>query len=163
MPSGLWNPEVIPSAESSASRRPVTIVIGTPHDLLGPADERAAVAGVAAGGGRDRPQLADPHGLAQRAEAHQRGQRLVDGILGEQPGGQHLAAEAGENLFVEDRRQAAGQPLVDDEADRVRPDVDDADRRSVVDAALGDDLAAAAAGHLIQGRDAASGCGARTP
>jgi hypothetical protein len=101
--------------------------------------------------------------VAQRTEAHQRGQRLVDGVLGKQAGGQHFAAEAGEHFIVENRRQAARQPLVDDEADRVRSDVDDGDRRSVVDAALGNDLAAATAGNLIQGRDAASGCEARTP
>ncbi len=31
MPSGLWKPDVIPRAESSASPRPDRIVIGTPH------------------------------------------------------------------------------------------------------------------------------------
>lgn len=42
----------------------------------------------------------------------------------------HLAAEPAENLFVEERRQAAGQRLVDDEADGIRSDVDDGNRRS---------------------------------
>src|ERR1700760_80528 len=42
----------------------------------------------------------------------------------------------GHDLLVEKRRQAAGQPLIDDEADRVRPDIDDRHRRAVVDTAL---------------------------
>ena len=149
----MWKPDVTPSAESSASRLPDTMVIGTADDLLGAGDELAPVAGVAAGGGGDRELLADPHSLSQRAKAHQRRERLVDGVRGQQPGREHLAAEAGQHLFVEDRRQAAGEPLVDDEADRVRPDIDDRHRRAVVDAALRERPAAAR--HLIQGRAAA--------
>ena len=42
----------------------------------------------------------------------------------------HLAAEPAQDLFVEERREAARQRLVDDETDRVRADVDDGDRRS---------------------------------
>ena len=52
------------------------------------------------------------------------------------PVGLHLAAEAGQHLLVEDRRRRARQPLVDDEAHRVRADVDDRDRRPVVEPAL---------------------------
>ena len=61
--------------------------------------------GVAAGGGGDRPQPAHVHRVAQRAEAPQRGERLLDRVGGQQPGRLHLAAEAGEHLFVEDRRR----------------------------------------------------------
>ena len=153
MPSGLWNPEMTPSAESSASRLPDTIVIGTPmtfsaramnsRPLLASRQAAVAIANCL-------PTRMPPH---ERAKAHQRRERLVDGVLGEQPGREHLAAEAGEHLFVEDRRQAAGQPLVDDEADRVRADVDDRHRRAVVDAALRERPGAAR--HLIQGRAAA--------
>ena len=42
----------------------------------------------------------------------------------------HLAAEPAQDLFVEERREAARQRLVDDETDRVRTDVDDGNRRS---------------------------------
>ena len=61
---------------------------------------------------------------------------LLDRVGGEQPGRLHLAAEAGQHLFVEDRRRAAGQPLVDDEAHRVRADIDDRDRRPVIETTL---------------------------
>ena len=152
MPSGLWKPEMMPSAESSASRWPDTMVIGTPTTFSARAmNSRPLLASRQAA-------VAIAHSLPtrmprKRAKAHQRGERLVDGVLGEQAGREHLAAEAGEHLFVEDRRQAARQPLVDDEADRVRADVDDRDRRAVVDAALRERPGAAR--HLIQGRAAA--------
>jgi hypothetical protein len=37
-------------------------------------------------------------------------------------------AEAGEHFFVEDRRGDARRPGIDDEPNRVRPDIDDRDR-----------------------------------
>ena len=42
----------------------------------------------------------------------------------------HLAAESAQDLFVEERREAARQRLIDNETNRVRADVDDGDRRS---------------------------------
>ena len=41
----------------------------------------------------------------------------------------HLAAQPAQDLLVEERREAARQRLVDDEANRVRTDVDDSNRR----------------------------------
>ena len=136
-----------------------------PAHLFGLDDEGRAVVGVPAGGRRDRPDLAYPHGVAKRAEAHQRLERLFDGVLGEQSSGQNFSTEPGQNFFVEDRGQAAGEALVDHEAHRIRPDIDDGDRRTVIDAALGGEFGGdfeAACKHLIQGRGAASGCGAKT-
>ena len=106
-------------------------------DALGLRDEGAAVLGVAAGGGGDRPHPAHVQHVAERAEALERGERDLDRLRRQQPGGLHLAAEAGQHLFVEDRRRRARQPLVDDEPHRVGADVDDRDRRSVVEPALG--------------------------
>ena len=63
---------------------------------------------------------------------------FLDGVLGQQAGGLHLAAEAAELFLVEDRRRRARQPLIDDEADRVGADVDDRDRRPVIEPALRD-------------------------
>src|SRR5262249_40722438 len=99
-------------------------------------DEGAAVAGVAAGRRGDCPHAGHAHGVAQRAKAHQRAERLLDCVGREQAGGLHLAAETGEHLLVEDRRRAAGQSLVGDETHGVRADVEHRDRRSVVDPAL---------------------------
>ena len=48
----------------------------------------------------------------------------------------HLTAETGEYLLVEDRRRTTGQPLIDHKPHRVRANVDDTDRRSVIEAAL---------------------------
>ena len=136
MPSGLWMPETMPSAVRWASRLPDRIVIGVRQMRVGLVDEGAAVARIAAGGGGDRPDPAHMQGVAQRAEALERVERGVDGVRRQQAGRLHLAAEAGQHLFVEDRRRRARQPFVDDEADRVRADIDDGDRRPVVEPAL---------------------------
>ena len=56
MPSGLWKPEMTPSAESSASRSPDTRDRHPDH-LLGAGEEFGPVAGFARGGGRDRALL----------------------------------------------------------------------------------------------------------
>ena len=136
MPSGWWKPETTPSAESSASRLPemTSISVRQMRSRLG--DEGLAVLGVAAGRGREHPDLVHLDAVAERAEPAQRRQRLVDRIGGQQPGRLHLAAEPAQHLLVEDRRRAARQPLVDHEPHRVRADVDDGDRRAVVEAAL---------------------------
>ena len=105
-------------------------------DSLGLGDKGLAVLGVAARGGGDRPQLSDVHALAQRAKTPQRSQRLLDRIGRQQAGGLHLAAEAGEHLLVENRRRAAREAFVDHEPHGVRADVDDRDRRSVIETTL---------------------------
>jgi hypothetical protein len=107
---------------------------------FGPLDEIGAVMGVPDGCGGDGPSLADAHRVAQGAESAKRRQRLFRGVGREQAGRQHLAAESGQDLLVENRRLTAGQPLVDDEADRVRADVDDSNGRPVIDPALRQDL-----------------------
>jgi hypothetical protein len=105
-------------------------------DALGFGNEGLAILGIAAGGGRDRPELGDLHAIAQGAKAPQRGECLVDGIGRQQAGGQHLAPEPGQHLLVEDRRGAASEPLVDYEPHRVRADVDDGHRRPVIETTL---------------------------
>ena len=138
MPSGLWKPDTTPSADSSASRLPESTSIlvrqmrsaSATKALPFLASRQAAVA--------IAQSCADLHPVAQRAKASQRRQRLVDGVGGQQPGRLHLAAEPAQHLLVEDRRRAAGQPLVDDEAHRVRADVDDRDRRPVIETTLRD-------------------------
>ncbi len=106
-------------------------------DALGLANEGVPVARVAAGGGGDRPDLAHMQNVAERAEAAQRIERGIDGVLRQQAGGLHLAAEAGEHFFVEDRGRRPRQPLIDDEAHRVRADIDDGDGRPMLEPALG--------------------------
>ena len=138
MPSGLWKPDTTPSADKLGLALAGEDVDLGAADALGLGDEGLAVLGVAAGGGGDRPQLRDVHAVAQRAKAPQRRQRLVDGVGREQAGRLHLAAEPGEHLLVEDRSRAAGEALVDDEAHGVRADVDDRDRRPVIETALRD-------------------------
>ena len=129
-------------AGEDAERRVMRFAPAREHVDLGTADlgglgnEGAPVGGVAAGGGREHPQLAHAHGIGQRAESAQRVQRLVGRLGVEEPGRLHLAPEAGQHLFVEGRGRAARQTFVDDDAHRVRPDVDDGDRRPMIEAAL---------------------------
>ncbi len=116
--------------------RPRQHADANPTDALGFADEVAAIAGVAARGSRDRPQLPHVQRVAQSAEAAQRLERFGNGFRREQAGRLHLAAEARQHLFVEDRREAPRQAFVDDEAHRVGADIDDGDRRPVIEPAL---------------------------
>ena len=108
-------------------------------DALGLGDECAPVACIAARGRRDRPDAPHVQDVAQRAEASQRVERRLDGVGGQQPGRLNLPSEAGEHFLIEDRRRRARQAFVDDEADRVRADVDDGNRRPVIKPALRDD------------------------
>ena len=72
----------------------------------------------------------------KRGKPAKRAAGLFRRIVGELPGLGHAGAEARQDFLVEERRRRAGEPLVDDETDRVRPDVDDADRAAAGDAAL---------------------------
>ena len=138
MPSGWWKPETTPSAVSSASRLPERTSIVRAADALGLGDEGAAVARR-----RGRRRSRSPRACATCMVSHSARKRrsassaLSTASAASRPVDLHLAAEAGQHLLVEDRRRAARQPLVDDEAHRVRADVDDRDRRPVVEAALG--------------------------
>jgi len=106
-------------------------------NALGLPDEGVAVARVTAGGGGDRPDPAHVQNVAQRPEAPQRVERGLDGIRRQKTGGLHLAAEASQHFFIEDRRRRPCQRFVDHKAHRVRADIDDGDRRPVVEPALG--------------------------
>jgi hypothetical protein len=105
-------------------------------DALRLADEIRTVFGVAAGRRRQHPNLLHAHGVAQRAEPPERGKRGRHRVGGHQAFGLHLAAKTGESLLVEQWRGAARHAFVDDEADRIGADVDDADRRSMVEPSL---------------------------
>jgi hypothetical protein len=102
---------------------------GRAEDAFGAADEFGAVVGLAAGRSGDHEGAADMHDAAQRTKAAQRRQRARHRIGRKQARGVHLAAEAAQDLLVEERRQAARQRLVDDETNRVGADVDNGDRR----------------------------------
>jgi len=70
--------------------------------------------------------------LAQGPKPLERGQRLGDRVRRQQAGSLNLAAETAQCLLVEDRHQASRHPLIDDETNRVRADVDDRDAGSVL-------------------------------
>ena len=101
-------------------------------DALGLGDEVGTVGGVAAGGGRNRIDAADPLDPAQRAKSSQRRQRFGDRVLGQQPGALDFAAEPTQRLFVEHGGEAARQRLVDHQTHRVRADIDDSDAGSAL-------------------------------
>ena len=66
--------------------------------------------GVTTRGRGDRQDFFDPDGLAQLSEAAQGRERFFHGVRREQPGRLHLAPEAGDNLLIEDWREAARPP-----------------------------------------------------
>src|SRR5580704_1678709 len=109
---------------------------------LGGTNEGMAVLGIAARGRGDGERFTYPHALAQRAVALERRQRVLDRIRGEKTGGLHLAAQAAQRLFVEEFRRAAREPLVNHKPHGIRADVDDSDRRTVIEATLGVELGA---------------------
>ncbi|MCU0895210.1 MAG: hypothetical protein MUD06_12985 [Rhodospirillales bacterium] len=96
---------------------------------LDPADELAAVTGVADRGGADQLQVAHVHGLRQSDEAHQAA-HCLGGALGVQPAALAEAqAQRALAFLVENRdRQTVGH-IVDYQPHRVGADVDDADAR----------------------------------
>ena len=65
----------------------------------------------------------------------QRLERALDASAPSRPVEATGAAEAAQHLLVEERRRAAHRALVDDEAHRVGPDIDDADRLELAAAA----------------------------
>lgn len=96
--------------------------------LLRLGEEGRPIGGLTRGGSRDDADLADLHRLAKNAEAQQRLERTRHRVLGQAAGGGDLPAESRHLLFVEDLGGRARQHLIDDEANRVRTDVDDGDR-----------------------------------
>ena len=127
-PSGERKPIMMPLAASSASRWPDRIWMRGAQRPLAAGDEVRPVGGIAAGGRGDRPDVLDAEDARDRLEAAQRFERALDAFVAEAAGRADLAAEAAQNLLVEDRRRAPDRALVDDEPHRVRADVDDADR-----------------------------------
>ena len=84
--------------------------------------------GFADGSGGDGLHVLDAENTRDRPEPRQGGERPLDAVATELPAGADRAAKPTEDLFVEQRRRTADRALVDDEADGVRADIDDADR-----------------------------------
>ena len=104
---------------------------------FGELDEGRAVFGVAAGGRGDSKSFRHAHRVTERAKALERRQRVLHRVRGQQAGRLHFAAEPAQRLFVENLGRAAGEPLIDDKAHGIRADVDDGNRRTVVETSLG--------------------------
>ena len=136
MPSGSWKPDTTPSADNSASRLPERTSILVPQMRSASATKALPFLASRQAAVAIRPELRDLQAIAQRAKAPQRRERLLDRVRGQQAGRLHLAAEARQHLLVEDRGRAAGEALVDHEPHRVRADIDDRDRRSMIETTL---------------------------
>src|ERR1700674_2058696 len=105
-----------PLRASRQAALPIAQIFPTPMaapKAPNPASAATSLSTSAAARRRARSDLADPHGVAQGAKPGERGHCLLDRVGGEQPGGQDFATEPGQHLFVESRRQAAGEPLID--------------------------------------------------
>ena len=97
---------------------------------LGLGGEGGAVAGVAHRGGGDDRQVIDTERPRQRDKALQIGVGELDAVAVQPAGRGDAAPERAHDLFVEQRHQRRAEPLEDDEAQRVRADIDDAMRPS---------------------------------
>ena len=105
-------------------------------DAFGLGDEIGTVAGVAAGGGRDRIDAAYLLYPAERAKTPQRRERLCDGIGRQEAGALNLAAKPAQRFLVEDGDETSRHRLIDDETNRVRTDVDNGDAGSALSRTL---------------------------
>ena len=103
-------------------------------------DEIRPVLGLAGGGRRNGMNLAHIGLRGEPAKARQRGERTVDSLRVEPVGARQPLAETAEDLLVEEHRQRAAIAFVDDQANRVRPDIDDRDRLTVLQPSLRDRL-----------------------
>ncbi len=104
---------------------------------LGELDEWRAVLGIAHRRRGDGEDFLDLHLFAQRAKTLERRECVLNSVGGEQSRRLHLATEPAQSFFVEQFGRAARQPLVDNEAYRIRTDVDDGNRRTVIETSLG--------------------------
>ncbi len=91
-------------------------------------DEIRSVRSIARGSGGEHVEGVGARLDGQRLEAMQRDNGAFDTVLIHAAGGINTLAEPAHDLLVEKDRRRAAQPLVDDEADRVRADIDDGDR-----------------------------------
>ena len=99
--------------------------------LFGAHDELGAVGGIAHGRGGEGFKVLDLEDARDGAEAHERLERPLHGLLPQSAGGGDRAAEPAQHFLVEQRGGRAHRALVDDEADRVGADIDHADRLKV--------------------------------
>jgi len=74
--------------------------------------------------------------VSHKAKALERGERVLNRVGGEQPRRLHFPAEATQSFFVEQFGRAARQPFINDKPYRIRTDVDDRNRRPVVEASF---------------------------
>ncbi len=91
-------------------------------------DEFRAIRRIARGGGRHDMEVLDIHDGDQRLEAAHGGERLFDARRRQPSGRRHAMADGAHGFFVEDGRRRAAEPVIDDEAHRIRADVDNRDR-----------------------------------
>jgi hypothetical protein len=91
-------------------------------------EELCAVRSVAHGGRRDHTRVRDAHVLEKQPEARHGGERAPLRFGIERAAPVEPLAEPRHHLFVEHDRRNAARARIDDEADRVRSDVDDRDR-----------------------------------
>ena len=128
MPSAVGMPEMRPRAANCASSLPARMLIGASSASSALRMKLGAV-GCLAGGGRGYGKdLDDADLLAERAEPPQCRQRPLDGVCRQVAGQRHAAPEPAQDLFVDDRRRRAPQPVIDHQTHRIRPDIDDGHR-----------------------------------
>src|SRR5262245_7907873 len=93
--------------------------------LFGPDHEIRTVLGLARRGRGDGENLLSSELPAQGAKSAQGAERPRHRLIGHESGRRDTLAKAAEEFFVEKRRRAAPQPVINDQAHRVGADVDD--------------------------------------
>ena len=105
---------------------------GLAEDAFGLGDEFRSVGRLARRRRGDDLDAACPELVDEGAEPAQGAERAFYRLGRKPPRRCQRPAEAAQNLFVEDRRRRAARIFIDDEADRVRPDINHRDGGQIV-------------------------------
>ena len=126
-PSASGMPETTPSAESRASSEPERMRTGTRQRLRTVSANSTPLTASRTAAVASMSSRATPMALARRTKRPRFTMRRFDAFLVQPPVAAEPAAEAAEHLLVEQQQRRARQAVEDDETDRIRSDIDDAD------------------------------------
>ena len=125
-PIGRKKPEITPCAAKWASSAPLSTRSCTPDSRRDRGHQVRAVGGAPDRLGGGGVEAGHAHGVGDGAKPAHRLDRAPEALGGDLAGLRQPLAEPAQRLLVEARQGRAAELVVDDEADRVRADVDHA-------------------------------------